>query len=642
MALGLWHMTDIKPGTRIAGRYTIRRPLGGGGNASTWLAADAAAGRDVVLKVLFVQDLAEWKTLDLFQREAEVLRSLDHPLIPDYVDHGETETNGVLLRYLAQEYADGDDLHTLVGKGRRFSVDEVRRMLVELLGVLEYIHDLRPPLLHRDIKPENIVLDRSGRTYLVDFSAAGAVRSTAAEAGRSDTFVGTAGYMPPEQYYGRGFPQSDLFSLGVTMVFLLTGREPAEMELAGGRPDLSGLASLPADLRELVEVCTAPGWSDRPASARRARELLERSSQVKETAADDALIGTLRTGPSHTLFRRHLTTEAPFPPGKDGLPFLVHLLERAFISRGTTHHGPDEHTLSWIGDAAPSVTVCARRRSSALRLDITQPALSVGLLVMVGVYCVFMSGLFFSAFPWLTGLIPILTAWGEPTLVHWAVLAAALFAVYAVITWFFRRARLRRAARRLVRLLDALPRQKKTPAYTELLAQPSFINEGRPRHLPGADIRCRLSCKWRLRRGGDRSSRSTIEAALERVMAKKEGDISEVGLGLRWIHKKSAWTVTFTPRPSGTDIEVAVDRRSYGSFYAVGLFLFTFLGALLVNGMQEGIRETGGVAFPFGFFACLAAPLLGQLCNALLCLFHRLRARRLVRLLVRELEDAGE
>jgi serine/threonine protein kinase len=131
------------------------------------------------------------------------------------------EPNGFVL---IQTYVDGRSLEQHLKAGRTFSQTEVEALARSLLEILIYLQEHEPPIIHRDIKPSNILLtDRSGnspgKVYLVDF---GSVQTIAAQAGSTITVVGTYGYMPPEQFGGRVSPASDLYSLGTTLIYLLT------------------------------------------------------------------------------------------------------------------------------------------------------------------------------------------------------------------------------------------------------------------------------------------------------------------------------------------------------------------------------------------------------------------------------------
>ena len=177
------------------------------------------------MKCFRIKGAGSWKEVELAEREAEVLRTLDHPLLPRFVEH--FEENGEL--FLVTELVAGDSLATLRAKGLRLSDGDIVRMLGDMDEALRYLHYRSPPVIHRDIKPGNVMRREDGRYVLVDF---GAVRAKLEPKGGS-TIVGTFGYMAPEQFQGRAMPQSDVYSVGATMLALITGVDPEELPHKG-------------------------------------------------------------------------------------------------------------------------------------------------------------------------------------------------------------------------------------------------------------------------------------------------------------------------------------------------------------------------------------------------------------------------
>ncbi|MEM8807348.1 MAG: serine/threonine-protein kinase, partial [Cyanobacteria bacterium P01_G01_bin.38] len=158
---------------------------------------------------------------------AQVLASLNHPSIPKYIDYFQIETADNCFFYIVQEVAEGKSLAELVAAGERFSEAEARRVAIEILKVLQYLHGLNPPIIHRDIKPQNIIRHEDGRIFLVDFGAVQMVyRNTMAF---GSTVVGTYGYMAPEQFRGQAYPATDLYGLGATLLNLLTHQNPGDL-----------------------------------------------------------------------------------------------------------------------------------------------------------------------------------------------------------------------------------------------------------------------------------------------------------------------------------------------------------------------------------------------------------------------------
>jgi len=212
-------------------RYQIQKQLGQNGGRRTLLARDLQTQELVAIKLLTFGADFQWDDLKLFEREAQTLQSLSHPAIPGYLDSFKFQTAKTKGFALVQSYIPAKSLAEWVKSGRTFNQIEIKHIAKELLEILMYLHTQNPPVIHRDIKPSNILLaNRSGNSvgqvYLVDF---GSVQTLAATEGSTITVVGTYGYMPPEQFGGRAVPASDLYSLGATLIYLVTGTHPADL-----------------------------------------------------------------------------------------------------------------------------------------------------------------------------------------------------------------------------------------------------------------------------------------------------------------------------------------------------------------------------------------------------------------------------
>ena len=275
----------MQTGDLINERYTVDALIGKGGMGQTYRATDSSSGKEVALKILNFSKLTNWKELELFEREIEVLKSIKNPLIPNYIDHFETDIGGQTELVLVQEYVRGDNLHRLIKGGRRFSEDEIGEIIQSLLETVSYIHKLNPPIVHRDINPKNIVQDQAGRVYLVDFGAVGHIVSNTLAAVRSNTFVGTLGYMPPEQLYGKVTPSSDIYSLGVTILFLLTGKEPSQFELINMRLDYHDHVKISSALRTLLDRMIEPDMNKRLGDAAAALSELRAHQEPEASGA---------------------------------------------------------------------------------------------------------------------------------------------------------------------------------------------------------------------------------------------------------------------------------------------------------------------------------------------------------------------
>jgi serine/threonine protein kinase len=217
--------------TILADRYQIHEQLSSKAGRQTFLAQDLQSQDLVIIKVLRFGASFQWDDLKLFEREASTLKNLAHPAIPQYLDYFELDLADLRGFALVQTYIPAPSLETVVREGRSFSEQDVTEIADQLLSILAYLHEQNPPVIHRDIKPSNILLsNRSahsvGDVYLVDF---GSVQTSANKDGGTVTIVGSYGYMPLEQFGGQTRAASDLYSLGMTLIYLLTGHHPAEL-----------------------------------------------------------------------------------------------------------------------------------------------------------------------------------------------------------------------------------------------------------------------------------------------------------------------------------------------------------------------------------------------------------------------------
>ncbi|HEY9742812.1 MAG TPA: serine/threonine-protein kinase [Coleofasciculaceae cyanobacterium] len=254
-----------QPNDIIAQRYRIVAPLGQGAFGTTYEAEDLTNYQRVAIKALSLSQLTDWKSLDLFEREARVLATLNHPAIPKYLDYFHEDTAEDHQFYLVQELVVGESLAALVKKGWHSNEDEVKQIAVQVLEILDYLHRLSPSVIHRDIKPQNIIRRPDGQVFLVDFGAVqDDYRQTLIRGG---TFVGTLGYMPPEQFRGQVFFASDLYALGATLLFLLTHRSPADLPQSRMKIDFRSRVQISPEFADWLEKMLEPAAEDRFKSA---------------------------------------------------------------------------------------------------------------------------------------------------------------------------------------------------------------------------------------------------------------------------------------------------------------------------------------------------------------------------------------
>ncbi|KAM3113239.1 serine/threonine protein kinase [Phormidesmis sp. 146-33] len=264
-------------GELLHDRYQIQQSLGKKAGRQTFLALDLQTQKPVVVKLLTFGHDFEWADLKLFEREAETLKALDHPAIPRYLDYFEMEWSNGKGFALVQSYIEAKSLQDQLTAGRTFSEIEVQQLAKSLLEILAYLHRQHPPVIHRDIKPSNLLLtDRSGnhvgQVYLVDF---GSVQTLVAQEGGTITVVGTYGYMPPEQYGGRATPASDLYSLGATLIYLVTGKHPADLPQRNLRIQFRSVAHVSPEFADWLTWLTEPALDERLESTEEALDILQ-------------------------------------------------------------------------------------------------------------------------------------------------------------------------------------------------------------------------------------------------------------------------------------------------------------------------------------------------------------------------------
>ncbi|AVH70190.1 serine/threonine protein kinase [Nostoc sp. 'Lobaria pulmonaria (5183) cyanobiont'] len=259
-------------------RYEVQQLLGKKAGRRTLLARDLQTQELVVIKLLSFSSDFEWDWLKLFEREAETLKNLAHPSIPGYLNYFEVNLPTIKGFALVQTYIPAQTLEQCLQTGRSFTEAEVKQIAKALLEILVYLHRLYPPVIHRDIKPSNILLgERSGNSvgqvYLVDF---GSVQTVLASETGTRTVVGTYGYMPPEQFGGRTVAASDLYSLGATLIYLVTGTHPADLPQKDFRIQFEQLANLSPSFSNWLKWMIEPSLERRLSSADQAIAALEK------------------------------------------------------------------------------------------------------------------------------------------------------------------------------------------------------------------------------------------------------------------------------------------------------------------------------------------------------------------------------
>ncbi|MCX7609293.1 MAG: serine/threonine-protein kinase [Anaerolineales bacterium] len=216
---------QLRSGVTLVNRYLIQEVIGVGGMGSVYRARDLHF--PTVVKLVAVKEMINQapdplvrKTIvQNFEREANILATLNHPAIPRIYDYFSVDDRS----YLVLEFINGKDLEAVINETPGFLSEElVLAWAIELCDVLSYLHSHKPdPIIFRDMKPSNVMINQQGHVVLVDFGIAKPF-----QAGQKGTMIGTEGYSPPEQYRGEATPLADIYALGATLHHALTRRDP--------------------------------------------------------------------------------------------------------------------------------------------------------------------------------------------------------------------------------------------------------------------------------------------------------------------------------------------------------------------------------------------------------------------------------
>jgi len=269
----------------LDGRFKIVRQLNLGGWSAVYLAVEDDSKTRVIKESVMPVDAPEAlkeKAQAMFDRETKLLLKIEHDNIVKVHDHFVDKGR----HYIVLDFLTGENLRKMVQiSGPQHELDVIHWAL-SLADMLQYLHNLHPPLVHRDFTPDNIILDNTGELRLIDFGAANEFIGTA-----TGTMVGKQSYMAPEQFKGKAKTQSDLYSLGATLYFLLTAKDPLPMGKSSVTANFPNLFIRPG-LEKLIGDLTEPDLQKRIQSA---EEVLIR---LKEIIKEDS--GKVATLPART------------------------------------------------------------------------------------------------------------------------------------------------------------------------------------------------------------------------------------------------------------------------------------------------------------------------------------------------------
>lgn len=256
-------------------QYLLGEEIGRGGFSVTWLASHRHKKNErYLVKELLLDRVDDWKAVEQFEREARVLSHLDHPNIPDFYDFIKEDEGERKRLFLVQELIQGQDLDSLIQGGKYFTETEVIKIALEITEVLVYLHSFSPPIIHQDIKPSNIMLkdNRVDGAYLIDF---GAIKGPPQEGSSGMTVTGTFGYMPLEQLEGGAVPASDIYALGMSLIYLLSHQEPTRLPKKGLKVDFRPHVNISDRFARVLDKMVEPDVSLRYTRSENLRQDLQ-------------------------------------------------------------------------------------------------------------------------------------------------------------------------------------------------------------------------------------------------------------------------------------------------------------------------------------------------------------------------------
>jgi serine/threonine protein kinase len=260
----------LTSGTILQNRYQIERLLGGGGMGMVYLAHDQRlANRACAVKEMvdhFIDQQQRIEANEYFAREADTLAQLKHAAIPAITDRFDDQNR----HYLVMEYVEGRNLEEeIAARGGPLPEGLIIDIARQLCDVLAYLHGSTPPVIYRDMKPSNVMLTPKGRVVLIDFGIARLFKSA-----RKGTMIGTLGFAPPEQYQGAVDPRSDIYSLGATLHYVLTGRDPEKFPPFSFPPVRDLRPEVSTNLAGAIDRALAYQADARPPSIQDFRDML--------------------------------------------------------------------------------------------------------------------------------------------------------------------------------------------------------------------------------------------------------------------------------------------------------------------------------------------------------------------------------
>ncbi len=364
---------------RLAGRYEVRSLIGRGGMAEVHLGFDTRLSRVVAIKMLR-RDLALDSIFQArFRREAQSAASLNHPNIVAVYDTGEeivsdATNRSLAIPYIVMEYVEGHTVKELISDGTAVPINEAIEIVSGVLSALQYSHANH--LVHRDIKPGNIMLTPEGKVKVMDFGIARALTDSQATMTQTNAVVGTAQYLSPEQARGETVDErSDLYSTGVVLFELLTGRPPFKGDSAVAvayqhveqiPPTPSSILSdIPDSLDRVVLKALAKNRDDRYRSAAEMLSDLQRVARGMDVGAPPADSWATEVLPSAGLVGARAA--APAATSTVSAP-----------AAGVSSTSTSLPAVSSDGDAASKAAAARKRRTAIIMTLVVIALLLIG------------------------------------------------------------------------------------------------------------------------------------------------------------------------------------------------------------------------------------------------------------------------
>ncbi len=280
----------LSPQSLLQQRYLILGQIGRGGMGAVYKAEDTRFSRRYVAIKEMSQSHLNTVELEMaiarFQQEADMLASLVHPNLPRITDRFSDQERS----YLVMDFIDGKTLLQLIKEApnHQLPVAQVLYYARQLCDVLIYLHGHQPPIIFRDLKPNNVMITPRDQVFLIDF---GIARSFKEGKSQDTFFLGSPGYAPPEQHgYAQTNPRSDLYGLGATLHYCLTGRDPFYAQDRFSFPPVQQFnPQVPPELDRLIQHLVAQNEWERPTSAHEVQQALMRISQEATAHTSAAL-----------------------------------------------------------------------------------------------------------------------------------------------------------------------------------------------------------------------------------------------------------------------------------------------------------------------------------------------------------------